>query len=411
MKSKKEFNMKIKFYNAQLVTVNNTFDVIENGQLVVNNNTIEYVGKNIEHDTQLYDKEINCKGNVLMPGLINTHSHAAMSLFRGMGDGVNFEKWWKKTMLPLEQSLTDADFYKGVKISASEMVANGITTFFDCYFNYKQTIKACNDVGIRVGIGFGAISGSNKFELNDLEKQYEYLKAQPNVIPFLYAHSTYSCDEYQFATLLTMARKHNLVFSTHVSETLSEVGECHNKYGVTPVGLLESYGMFDVPCVLAHCVHCDKDDVNILKKYNVTIAHNPASNLKLGSGIAPVYSFVKNGLNVSLGTDGAASNNGLDMLKEMYLAGTLQFGTLNNAELLQAQDLIKMATINGAKGFGVHNIGALIEGYLADIIMLDVSMPNMQPQNNLISNIAFSANTKNVVLTMVNGTIVYNTFM
>lgn len=402
--------MKIKFTNANIVTVNENFDVFF-GDLIVENNIIVYAGKTVEQNSEVnknISQVIDCKNNILMPGLINAHSHAPMSLFRGMGDGVVFEDWWRETMLPMEQKLTKKDIYNGAKIAVSEMLGNGITTFFDCYFHYNETIKAAQELGARVGIGFGAIKPSDKVTQKTLEKEYNILRKLKNVIPFLYAHSTYSCDEYQFAELLKFAKKQQLPFSTHVSETLNEVGEIHNKFGVTPVGLLESYGMFEVPCVLAHCVHCDKDDVHILKKYEVSVSHNPASNLKLGSGIAPLYSFLKSGLNVCLGTDGAASNNNLDILKEMYLAGNLQFGLLNNPKIVSAKELIKMATVNAAKAFCVPNLGVLAPGYLADIIMLNNNAPNMQPQNNLISNIVFSANAKNVVLTMVDGKVVYS---
>lgn len=286
--------MKVKFSNATVVTVNENFDVILNGDVVVENNIITYVGSHKDSGEQ-YDKVISCDGNIVMPGFVNAHSHAAMTLFRGMGDEVVFEEWWKKQMLPMEQKLTSDDIKKGVTIAVKEMLENGITSFYDCYFMQPTTVEVCNQLGIRVGVAFGAVSGTDEITMDKLEEEYAFYSKFENVIPFLYAHSTYSCDEYQFATLLKMAKKHNLVFSTHVSETLKEVGECHNRNGVTPVGLLESYGMFDVPCVLAHCVHCDKDDVAILKKYpNVFVAHNPASNLKLGSGIAPLHSFLKN---------------------------------------------------------------------------------------------------------------------
>ncbi len=404
--------MKIKFCNANIITVNDNFDVIF-GDVVVHDNIIKYVGKKLSNKHELsleIDKVIDCKNNILMPGLINTHSHAAMTLFRGMADGVLFQEWWEKNMLPLEAKLTKADIARGAEIAFREMLSNGITSVFDCYFNAEQTVKVANNLNIRLGVAFGAISPKDVVTQKSLQSEFDFLAKQKNVIPFLYAHSTYSCDEQQFAEILKFAKKNNLVFSTHISETLLEVGEVHNKYGVTPVGLLESYGMFDVPCVLAHCVHCDKDDIAIMKKYNVTVSHNPGSNLKLGSGIAPVYSYLKNNINVCLGTDGAASNNNLDILKEMNLAGNLQFGIMHNPSLISAAQLIKMATVNGAKAFNISNLGAIKEGYLADIILIDNNLPNMQPQNNLISNLVFSATNKNILLTMVNGEIAYNKY-
>lgn len=405
----------IKFTNATIVTVNDKQEIIKNGDLVVDNNIIKYVGKKLSKQNELpflkngYEQVIDCQENIIMPGFINTHSHAAMTLFRGMAEGVIFEDWFDKKIKPLEDNLQQGDIYSGAKIAISEMLQNGVTSFFDLYFDYTETIKAAKELGARVGVGFGAISGKETLSQGFLQQQYDYLVSS-KVIPFVYAHSVYAVDEKQFEELVTFARKHNLVFCTHVSETLTEVGQTHNKYGVTPVGLLENYGVLDLKTVLAHCVHCDKDDVEILKNYNVTVATNPSANLKLGSGIAPVYSFLKNGLNVSIGTDGVASNNALDMFKEMYLAGTLQYGVLNDASLISAEQMLKMATVNGAKAYNINNLGVLKNDYLADIIMLNAKSPNMQPMNNVINNIVFSANPKNVLLTMVDGKIVYNNY-
>jgi 5-methylthioadenosine/S-adenosylhomocysteine deaminase len=220
-------------------------------------------------------------------------------------------------------------------------------------------------------------------------------------------HSVYSCDESQYGEINKYAIKHNLVKSTHISETLSEVGIIDSKYQMTPIGLLESYGFFDSPCVLAHCVHCDKDDIEIMKNYEISVASNPSSNLILGSGIAPLYSFVKNNINVSIGTDGAASNNNLNMFKEMYLADNLQAGVLNQASAITTIDALKMATVRGAMALGYDNLGRIEEGYMADLIMIDVSKPNMQPLNDIYSNLVNACESGNVSMTMVNGKILY----
>ena len=431
--------MRIKFINATIVTVRvllstmpkfDEFEIYENGMLVVEDNIITYAGKQGDYSIEKhgpfiedgkavskiikyledsdFDKIIDCQGNILMPGLINTHCHAAMSFLRGRAEGSDFNTWWYEQVRPIEQTMTDADYYKGVKIAAQEMMQNGITTFFDVYMNYEQTIKAVSELGMRVGIGFGVISDTDTTTMEKLEKELNFLKSQNNVYPLIYTHSVYSCDEHQFGTLIQFAKKHNLVFCTHASETLKEVGECHNKYGVTPIGLLEKYGVFDVRCVLAHLVHCDIDDAEIMGRHDVTCSHNPSSNLKLACGIAPITTYKKYGINIALGTDGAASNNSLNLFKEMYLAGMLQAGVLNDASAFTAQELIKMATINGARAYKINNLGALQEGYLADIIMLDSSLPNMQPNNNVVSNIVYSAGPQNVIMTMIDGKIVYN---
>ena len=198
-----------------------------------------------------------------------------------------------------------------------------------------------------------------------------------------------------------------LIKSTHASETLTEVGITDNKYQMTPIALLESYGFFHSPAVLAHCVHCDRDDIEIMSKYEITVATNPSSNLILGSGIAPLYSYVKHNINVSIGTDGAASNNNLNMFKEMYLADNLQAGVLNQARAITTIDALKMATVRGALALGYDNLGRLQEGFLADLIMIDISRPNMQPLNDIYNNLVNACESNNVIMTMINGKIVY----
>ena len=204
------------------------------------------------------------------------------------------------------------------------------------------------------------------------------------------------------------ASKHDLIKSTHVSETLNEVGQIVSKHGVTPIGLLEQIGFFDTPCILAHCVHCDQDDIDIMKKYDITVSTNPSSNLILGSGIAPLYSYIKNQINVSIGTDGAASNNNLNMFKEMYLADNLQAGVLNQPKAIMTIDALKMATIRGAKALGYDNLGRVEEGYLADLIIIDTHKPNMQPNNDIFNNLVNACESNNVILTMVDGKILYS---
>lgn len=401
--------MKITFINAAIVTVNENFDVIYDGELEVTDNIITYVGK--QRNLLNYEYVINCKGNILMPGLINCNCQAQLGILRGSCDGLLFDNWQDYVFIK-QENLTHEEINHGVEICVNEMLQNGITTFFDNSTKPEFTIEVCKKLGMRVGVGFGALTGQENLTLESLENEYNSLIQHNNVIPYLFAKNTYDCDEYQFGLLIKMAKKYNLVICSQVSQTLDEVGVCHNANGVTPVGLLESYGVFDVPCVLTHCVHIDKDDIALIKQYysNVSICNCPATNLKLANGICPVSSIINNNINVCLGTGNVAGNNNLDLLKEMNLTGNLQYGLLNNPKAISAEMLIKMATINGAKAFGINNLGSIKVGNFADIIMLDCNMPNMQPLNNLISNIAFSATNKNVVMTMVNGKILYNNF-
>ena len=400
--------MKTRIINAIVVTLDENNTVYKNGEVAIVDNEIVYVGP-MREDTIESDKVIDASGNIIMPGFVNTHSHMAMSLFRGLGENSNFNNWWFDFMRPKELLLEEGDCYNGAMLSIAEMLRNGITTVADFYMHNEETAKAVADTGIRASIGIGAITGSEILDENYLLKEKEKVTSySPLIKPILYAHSVYSCDESQFSELARFAKKYDLVVSTHASETLKEVGECTMKHNMTPIELLESIGFLDIPCVLAHCVHCDKEDVEVLKRYDVTIATNPSSNLVLGSGIAPLYSYIRNGINVSIGTDGPASNNALDMFKEMFLADNLQAGVLNQAYILTVVDAIKMATVRGAVALGYDNLGEIKEGNLADIIMIDASAPNMQPIHNVFNNIVNSANAGNVLMTMVDGKVLYD---
>lgn len=395
--------MKIIIKNAIVVTMNKENTIYRNGQVEIEDNIITYVGR----ERVVNGEIIDAKGNIIMPGLINTHCHLAMTLFRGFGENSNFKNWWVDYMRPLEDKLEKDDCYNGATLGILELIKNGVTTVADFYLNYDETARAVVDTGIRACIGIGAITGKEVLNEKYLTNEIKKITINNRIKPMLYAHSLYSCDESQFAELNKYAIKHNLIKSTHVSETLLEVGNIFTKHNLTPIGLLESYGFFDTPCILAHCVHCDKDDIEIMKNYDITVATNPSSNLILGSGIAPLYSFVRNNINVSIGTDGAASNNNLNMFKEMYLADNLQAGVLNQAQAITTIDTLKMATIRGAIALGYDNLGRLEEGYLADLIMIDIHKPNMQPTNDIFNNLVNACESNNVIMTMIDGNIVY----
>ena len=395
--------MKTMINNAIIVTLNQENEIIRNGQIEIEDNRIIYAGT----EREVTGNVINANGNIIMPGFVNTHCHLAMTLFRGYGENSNFSDWWVDYMRPLEDKLELEDCYYGATLGILELIKNGVTTVADFYLHPEETAKAVDDTGIRGNIAIGAITGREILSQEILKNDAEKIKINSLIKPILYAHSLYSCDESQFAELNKFATSTGLVKSTHASETLTEVGNIHSKYGVTPIGLLESYGFFESPSILAHCVHCDKDDISIMKKYDITVATNPSSNLILGSGIAPLYSYVKNNINVSIGTDGAASNNNLNMFKEMYLADNLQAGVLNQAQAITTIDALKMATVRGALALGYDDLGRIEPGYLADLIMIDVSKPNMQPTNDIFNNLVNACESNNVIMTMIDGKIVY----
>ena len=396
--------MKILFKNATILTMNERNDIIK-GDVFVEGNKIKEIGKGNNAD---YDRVIDCTNKALMPGFINTHCHLAMSLFRGIGENTNFNNWWNDNMRPLEEQCTNEDFYHGAKLGLLESIQNGITSIVDLYMANDMTAKAMKEMGVRGWIGVGAITGNEILDEKYLDNEIAKIKkTNSDAKPILYAHSIYTCDESQYGVLVKYSKKHNLPITTHMSETLKEVGDCYTKYQMTPVELLESYGLFDRPTLLAHCVHCDKDDVEIMKNYNVNVTSCPSSNLIIGSGIAPIYSYTKNNINVCVSTDGAASNNSLDMFKEMFLLDNLQSGVLNQPYALTTIETLRSATINGAKALGEDKLGRIEKGCYADIILLDLSLPNALPVNNLTNNIVNSMGTKNIYLTMIDGNILY----
>ena len=271
--------MKRIFKNATIVTMNTQNDIIFGGQIETQDNQIVYVGEPREAQGEIID----CDGNIVMPGFVDTHCHLAMTLFRGYGENTNFKNWWTDYMRPLENKLQEDDCYYGATLGIMELIKNGVTTVADFYLHPEQTAKAVVDTGIRASIGIGAITGNEVLSEEYLNKELQNISISNLIKPILYAHSLYSCDEGQFAELNKYASTHGLIKSTHVSETLSEVGTITNKYGVTPIGLLEKYGFLDTPCILAHCVHCDQDDVDIMKNYNITVSTNiPITKLAQG---------------------------------------------------------------------------------------------------------------------------------
>jgi 5-methylthioadenosine/S-adenosylhomocysteine deaminase len=400
--------MKTLIKNANLITMQKTEDQnIENGQVFIEDNTIVYVGKEYKGNL-VADKIIDAKNNIVLPGFINAHAHTAMSIFKNISDDKVLQDWLYEDILPLEQNLTQDIVYNATMLGIAEYVKNGITTFCDAYYYPEASIKAIKKAGIRASVCLG-FHTNDATSIEKIEKTYLNNKKKTELITYmLYAHSIYANDEAQITDIVNLANKHKLPVYTHLSETLEEVSNCTVKHnGLTPPQLLEELGFFDLNATVAHAVHVDNQDLDILKNYNVNVVSNPSSNLKLGSGIAPVYSMQKKNINVALGTDGSSSNNALDIFREMYLASTLQKAVLKDASVISATKALRMATVNGAKAINLQNVGKIEKGYKADIIILDTNTPNLTPINKKENSVVYSANTQNVILTMVNGKILY----
>lgn len=395
--------MKVLFKNAKILNLE-LEQGYQNGDVLVEDDTITFIGKNYVGNA---DKTIDVNGNLLSPGFINCHAHSAMTVLRGIKDDVSLEEWLFDNIFPREEQLTSEDIYYGTLLAICEYLRAGITCIQDYYFHEESILKALNESGFRARIALGFL-GDRSTEIEYLNKQYDEIKKCPLIEPVVTAHSIYVTSEENLTKLITFAKKNNLPLAIHLSETLKEVGDCTVKNNnLTPPQYLEKLGFFDIKSCCFHCVHMDKDDLQILKDYEVDVVTCPSSNIKLASGIAPVYAMKNKGLNIAIGTDGAVSNNNFDMFKEMFLVSNLTKVNLYKPDVLSATEVLKMATINGAKTLGFNNIGEIKVGNKADLILIDTKKPHMQPERNLISHLVYSAKSSDIYLTMINGKILY----
>lgn len=396
--------MKTKFANALIIK--NFDDEPFTGDLIVEDDKIAYVGKSTQ---QAADKVIDATGNIIMPGFVNAHTHSAMTVLKGRSAGKKLADWLDD-MFVAERSLTGADVYNGTALACLEYAKNGITTVNDNYHFADYAAKAFADCGIRA-----VVSVTQKYNMKKFltEQQLDALYGKitsisPLITANFYNHSVYNSGEDMFAVANRLAKKHSTFVSTHASETLEEVGRCAAQNNdLSPIQLLEEYGFFDRKALAIHCTNVNEQDIQIMAKNGTNVVANFGSNFKLASGIAPIAQMQKYGINVCLGTDGSASNNRLDMFREMFLAATSQNILLSSAGVIKTKDILKMATINGAKALGLNNVGLLEKGYLADIIMLSKDKINGVIEHNLFENLVYSYGTEDVLLTMCNGKILY----
>ncbi|MBQ8527559.1 MAG: amidohydrolase [Lachnospiraceae bacterium] len=406
--------MNIRFYNARILTMEEPIEVT-NGQLWVSNERILYVGE-LKEESQIYekiggekltwDREIDCDGNLLMPGFKDAHAHSAMVLFRSVADDEPLQGWLEKRIFPVEAKMTGEDVYELTRMSVLEYLTSGVTAVFDMYLTPETIIDAYTDCGMRNV----QVSGINNFgpEPHVMEERFLKLNGKNSLSSYMLGlHAEYTCSMELLETIAAMVQKYKAPFFAHNSETELEVKECFERYGMSPTQLFDKLGLYDFGGGGYHCIYFDDKDFEIFKKRGLTAVTNPASNLKLASGIAPVQRFLKEGIPVAIGTDGAGSNNCLDMFREMFLVTGLAKYLNKDAASVDALDVLRMATVNGAKAMGLMDCDVLAEGKYADIIMIDMHQPNMQPINNIAKNIVYSGSKQNVKMTMINGRILY----
>ncbi len=395
-----------------LLYKNGEYTVLKNGYVGVEGDRFCYIGADCPKE--VYDRKVYMQNRLIMPGLYNCHTHSPMVLLRGVGSGLPLDKWLYDTVFPIENKLTPSLIRAGSDLALSEMIAGGTVSFSDMYFFPDQTVQAVLDAGMKANISrvVQAFSEGDP----DAEKRMEESLVLYNayhgagngrVLIDFSIHAEYTCNSAttERYSALCAARGGNM--HIHLSETQKEHVACKEKYGKTPARWFYDLGAFDAHAFAAHCVTLEPEDIDLLKEKGVSIVHNPTSNMKLGSGFAPIPTYIERGINVALGTDGAASNNNLNMFEEMHLAGIIHNGYLRNATVMTDDTVIRMATENGARLQGRESCGRIEVGYHADFIALDTDQPHLLPQLDIPSLIVYAAGAGDVCLTVCDGKELY----
>lgn len=353
------------------------------------------------------DKVVDASGLAILPALYNTHNHAAMTLMRGYADDMPLEKWLQEYVWPFEDKLTAADIRRGSDIAVSEMLSSGSVFFSDMYFEIDETVKAVEESGMRAAIGITVMENHSK-SVEEQKMQYvrDWKDPTGGRIQLVMApHSVYTVGPDKLKRSAAFARKNGLRLHIHVAETRTEVQNCIRDYGTTPVRYLDSLGFLGPDVIAAHCVHVDAEEWKILAGRGVTVAHCPCSNMKLGSGRFPYELAIESGCRITLGTDGASSNNNLDLREEMKFAALLA-KVAGDPSLLPATEVFRWASRNGAEAFGL-DAGEIARGKLADAILVDLGRSSMQPCHNLVSNFVYSADSSVICHVICDGQLVY----
>ncbi len=405
---KGEFAMKLRFYNALILDM--TSLDIYSGEVCTDGDVISYVGK--EPQSGSFDRSINLNGNLIMPSFKNAHTHSAMTFLRSYADDMALNDWLFKQVFPMEDKLTPDDVYELTKLAALEYFSGGTTAAFDMYFHPDMVVKAAADTGLRVVICGAVSGGDNKADYDSaLSRLEDYLTRFNNSGPLVSFkmgfHAEYTTDISILKGIAELAKKYKQPVYTHNSETASEVQGCIDRHGKTPTALMESLGMFDCGGGGFHCVYMTDEDLEIFRRRGLWAVTNPCSNLKLASGIAPLAKMNGMGINLAIGTDGPASNNALDMFREMYLASVLQKVRENDAAAMPAEAVLRAAVSGGALAMGLSDCDTLSAGKKADMMIIDMDRPNMQPVNNIVKNLVFAGSRDNVKMTVSGGVIVY----
>ena len=394
----------IRFYNGRALTFAGGVKVAD-GEVWTDGGVIAYVGP-AKTDRPVFEREIDLEGDVVLPSFKDAHTHSAMTFLRSYADDLPLNDWLYRRVFPLEAKMTPEAVYTMTRLAILEYLSSGITASFDMYYHNDAYVQANLDSGFRTVI----CSALNDFDKDPENIEREYLKfnaSGPLIGYRLGIHAEYTTGPERLSYAAGLVQKYKTPFFTHNSETRAEVEGCIQRHGMTPTALFESLGMFDYGGGGFHCVWLSDDDIDIFRRRGLWAVTNPASNLKLASGIAPVRALMDAGVKLAIGTDGPASNNALDMFREMYLVTVLQKYRENDAAACGADKVLEMACAGGAGAMGLAGCDDLAPGKMADLIVLNMRRPNMQPEHNIPKNIVYAGSKENVRLTMIDGIIRY----
>lgn len=399
----------LRFYNGKVLTLNEEMEIHEDYEVWIDQDKIVYVGperSRLDESDRCFEREIDLKGNLLMPGFKNAHTHSPMSFLRSYADDLPLQEWLHQQVFPMEAKLTPDMIYHFTKLAVLEYLTSGITASFDMYAEPEANANANIDMGFRTVL-CGALNDFRDTvpELEDFYKKYN--QYHPLIRYQLGFHAEYTTSEPLLRDLSALANQLQTPVYTHLSETKQEVEQCRQRYGKSPVELLSDLGMWNYGGGGFHCVHVSESDMDILKARGIYAVTNPASNAKLASGIAPIAAMQKKGIPLAIGTDGPASNNCLDMFREMFLVTAFAKLREADASACPADKVLQMATTGGARAMGLTDCDCIAKGKQADLIVIDLHQPNMQPEHNIIKNLVYSGSKQNVKLTMIAGKILY----
>jgi len=400
---------KILIKDVEILSMKDEKREIVVGDILIEDQYIKDIGK-LNYDSSQVDI-INGKNCLALPGLVNCHTHVAMTLLRGYADDMELMPWLKEKIWPAEEKLTGEHVYCGSMLAALEMIKSGTTTFADMYFFMDEVARAVEDSGMRAVLSRGMTGFSDK-AYKTMEESKTFIstwqgKANGRISCMLGPHAPYTCPPDYLEKVVELAKELQVGLHIHLAETKSEFNDIRKQYGKTPIRHVYDLGLFEVPVLAAHCVHLTEDDLDILQQVKVGIAHNPTSNMKLASGMAPIPHILERNIVLGIGTDGASSNNNLNMLEELHLAALLHKVSWGDPTVLPADRVLEMGTLGGAKVLNLEKeIGSIEIGKKADIILIDLDKPHLYPRHDLIANIIYSAQGSDVKTSIIDGQVI-----